>query len=147
MHELNHFVDKLLTKDTIYWSKKNNMREIIDTTISEKRFKDRISYLMYKTDYELLNEEELYKVEVFSSFVWENKEYYTSNEELYTRYQSMKRKMIEFDIIKKENEQIDFNDVALLIAIIDEDNSNKFNEDYIPILVFIRFDKLDKHVQ
>jgi hypothetical protein len=131
LHEMYHYFDYLL---------KDYSKTIKLDTLYDKRFITDEKY-SYDKIRKLLNlpsdeDEEIDKiVKKYGKFVFKNKNYLMSSSEVFARWNSMKYKMIKFNIINSFNEDVTLDDINELLSNRNIQPSD--NSEYIDFLLFI----------
>lgn len=142
VHEIYHYFDYLLGDGEDY-SNTNKIRKFIDKNIDDREYLKEKILRLTMIDPEK-NKKEKNLIKSIINFIYydfmDNKSYYTSNDELFARYKTVKFKMIKRGIITKD-ETIGIESIAKYLAL-----SNNRIQDIIPFIALDlnKLDELDK---
>jgi hypothetical protein len=125
LHEMYHYFDYLL---------KDYTKTIKLDTLYDKRFivDEKYSYEKIRNLLNLSSDEDEYE---YAKFIFDNKNYLKSSSEVFARWNSMKYKMIKFNIIDSFNDDVTLDDINELLSNKNIDPSD--NYEYIDFLLFI----------
>lgn len=145
IHELYHYIDNLIGKNGFY-SDKVNFKSYIDTTTTTQVFKF-VALLNPKIIYSdslVISNETLLLSYSLLNIMNMHSPYFSSNHELYARYQTMKYDMVRMNIISKLSDNISDYEIRQFITRknIIEDYLNYGMPEYLPVLIYLNWNKI-----
>ena len=139
-HELFHYVDYLLGN----WSTINEktIQLIVDKDgLTEEVLIKRLSLLLLKKmPSEIRDKGTMDAIKELSEKVYDNLDYYTSNTEVYVRFNNLRRYMFENGLIKNINSDITRESLIKLVEKRDLYKEVDENQDVITLLMVMNFD-------
>lgn len=131
-HEIYHYFDKLSGNEDKYYSEINKVDDIIDKkAINDEKYScNKMSLIMTGYKYDLLSPE--LKTDILSMIKTLNKDkdYYSSNKELFARWKSFKGKLLKDKLINN------INDIVTLSDIIKAFQRSDYIEDQFLSMIF-----------
>jgi len=135
-HEIYHYVDALLSSNNNYISSELKLSKFVDKNLDDKNYSVRklTSILSSKPDNIQIQD----IISKLTSSILEDDKYLSSDEEIFTRWKTLKTKMIKNGYIEDMKTKINKN------ILLDYLSRNKPNYIDIEILLILDFDKIEE---
>jgi len=139
-HEIYHYLDKLIGGNKNY-SEKSKLSRFIDTRVDNKESAIRkLSIILFE---EMPDAKKMPMLEYTYKDVTIDREYFSSDVEIFARYKTLKHDMVKQGVLSDSNEKLTINKISEFLSQCDPDEKLR-NFRFIFYLDLGKLDELDK---